>query len=616
MTTDNSEKLIQEAWSCRYTDTVTCVKISEKLEQLAKINNDDRALAWSFLLKNLGNFLLSKEDNFLESLFTALKWFEKHPEDYGYSACLYYIGNIYESYGNYDEALRYAHDGIRAAEESDFQEGIGDALSIAGIIYSRLEDHESAIEHYLKSYAVREKLQNYPAMASTLNLIGRSYSLMNDFNNAHDFYKKSLEIREENNDSAGLPWSLLGTGSLMEKFHRNIEAAEYFRKGLELNKTTGDIRYDMQCILGLGRISLKSNELSEAEAFLKEAEAIGESLNAKPLLYETYRAYAELYKKKNQPAEALQWFEKYHNLKEEVINNDTQHRIKNQQISFAVEKSRKEAEIHQLRNIELKKAYDEIAEINKDITDSINYAFRIQKAIVPSEEWVKSLLPESFIFWRPRDIVSGDFYFAEKVGDIVVFTAVDCTGHGIPGALLSVAGYNFLSQAVNEKGITKPSEILKFLDEGINSRLNQEGQGETVKDGMDIALCCLDKKTLKLQYAGAYNPMYYIRNHELIEIKANAYPIGVNTDGVVDEYTNHEIQMQKGDSVYLFSDGYADQFGGPKGKKFMYRQLKKLFLKIYQLPMNEQEKIIADVFDRWKGNIFQVDDVIIFGVKI
>lgn len=264
----------------------------------------------------------------------------------------------------------------------------------------------------------------------------------------------------------------------------------------------------------------------------------------------------------------------------------------------------------------LSSAFEQLEESKKVLTDSISYAERIQGAIMPPLSLVKSMLPKSFILYLPKDVVSGDFYFIEQLGDEVVFAAVDCTGHGVPGALMSVVGFNYLHQAVTEKHLTKPSEILSFLDAGVNERLRQTGGASGVNDGMDLGLCTLNTKTNVLQYAGAYNPLYVIQNGELLETKADKLPIGVNTDGTVDEYTNHIMQLKEGDCVYLFSDGYADQFGGPKGKKFKYRQLRQTLIEMNHFTMPEQKIKMIEIFEKWKGNQEQIDDVLLIGIRV
>ena len=258
----------------------------------------------------------------------------------------------------------------------------------------------------------------------------------------------------------------------------------------------------------------------------------------------------------------------------------------------------------------------ELEEKKKDFTDSIKYAYRIQTALAPPEYLVKKLLPEYFILYLPKDVVSGDFYFVSEFKDKILFAAVDCTGHGVPGALMSVIGFNGFIQGIQAENVNTPAELLSFLDEYVNDVLRQTHDESGVKDSMDLAVCTIDFEKKEVMYAGAYNPLYYIKKGELFEIKADKLPIGVNTDGVVDIYTNHTIQLDSGDSIYIFSDGYADQFGGPKNKKFKYRQLKELILSVQNKTMEEQGKILDKTLKDWQGNEDQIDGILVMGVRL
>jgi serine phosphatase RsbU (regulator of sigma subunit) len=296
-------------------------------------------------------------------------------------------------------------------------------------------------------------------------------------------------------------------------------------------------------------------------------------------------------------------------------------------VLFQQNKKRKEA------NKLLQTQNNEILNQKKEITDSINYAKRIQLSILPPEKMVKRLLPDAFIYYKPKDVVSGDFYWVEEKNGLVMFAAVDCTGHGVPGAMMSVVGLNLLNRAVNEKELTKPSDILQYLDIGVTDTLRQNQIEGGVKDGMDLSLCTYNTSTKQLQYAGAFNNLWVVRKNfssshnlnsqtetlfedGLLEIKADKFPIGSNTNGVADTYTNHTIQLQKGDCVYLYSDGYADQFGGPKGKKFKYNALKKTLISISHLSPAQQREELSKTYEQWRGNLEQVDDVLIIGVCV
>ncbi|NQX97767.1 MAG: SpoIIE family protein phosphatase [Flavobacteriales bacterium] len=277
----------------------------------------------------------------------------------------------------------------------------------------------------------------------------------------------------------------------------------------------------------------------------------------------------------------------------------------------------------------------ELERKNKDIIDSITYAKRIQDAILPTGEMFTQQLSDTFILFKPKDIVSGDFYWLTNKDNKSLFAAVDCTGHGVPGAFMSIVGYNLLDKIVGEYGTTEPHKILNELNKGVSDTLRQELDSDTIKDGMDISLCTFDKKTGVLEYAGAYNPLYIISDKKLdvingndiepnmtddkglklYEIKANRFPIGSYSEGT-QEFLKHSFQLNKGDTVYLFSDGYADQFGGPKGKKFRYKQFKQLLLSINDKNMEEQHKILTDSFTKWQGDLEQIDDVIVIGSRL
>ncbi len=272
-----------------------------------------------------------------------------------------------------------------------------------------------------------------------------------------------------------------------------------------------------------------------------------------------------------------------------------------------VEVVRQKEEIESQR-VKLEHLYNEV-------TDSIKYAKRIQEAILPPDALVKKELPNPFVLYKPKDIVSGDFYWMEKANNKVYFAAVDCTGHGVPGAFMSIVGYNLLKQIVKEE--SDPGKILNKLSRGVKDTLHQGVEEGTSKDGMDIALCSYDAKTKVLQYAGAYNPLYLVRGGELIETKADKFPIGgALEDSDSRTYTSHTVQLQSDDTIYIFSDGYADQFGGEKGKKFMVKQFRQLILGIQDKSMEEQKRFLDNTIERWRGTNEQVDDILIMGIRV
>lgn len=270
------------------------------------------------------------------------------------------------------------------------------------------------------------------------------------------------------------------------------------------------------------------------------------------------------------------------------------------------------------RTAEVVRQKEEIEVKNKHIMDSIHYAKRIQNAILPPDSYVKQLLPKSFVLYRPKDIVSGDFYWMTKKSNLAIFAAVDCTGHGVPGAFMSIVGHNQLNYAVDVKKARNANEILDYLNEGVVETLREKGKvgRSSVKDGMDLALCVIDYKNMKLQFSGANNPLCLVRNNEMIQIKGNRQAIGGGFYEELPKFTNHEMDLQKGDILYTFSDGYPDQFGGHDGRKFMVKKFRELLLAIHKEPIEDQEKILNDRLEEWRGKEEQVDDILVIGVKI
>nr|MBA3970862.1 SpoIIE family protein phosphatase [Bacteroidota bacterium] len=257
----------------------------------------------------------------------------------------------------------------------------------------------------------------------------------------------------------------------------------------------------------------------------------------------------------------------------------------------------------------------ELAQKNKDITSSIQYAKRIQLAILPPLEQVFKYFPESFILYKPKDIVSGDFYwFGVKDGKKII-AAVDCTGHGVPGAFMSMIGHNLLNQIISENGITEPDEILNALHRGVQSALRQGTNVVDTSDGMDVSICCIDSNNEVLRYAGAYRPLFIVNKDKFEKIDADKNPIGGSQLDFDRKFTAHTVKINKGDAFYMASDGYADQFGGEKGKKFMVKRFNELLIAMYPESMEEQSKIMDKTFEDWKGTYQQIDDILVIGMK-
>lgn len=569
------------------------------------------------------------------------------------------IGLVYDDKADYNNALTYYLQSLKLVEGTgESKSQLASTLNNIALIYQTQGKYEEALSFHNRALKIKREIGNKRGEGSSLHNIGLVYKLKGEYDKSLEFYNRALELRKLINDESGVGLTLNNIGSVYDSRGEYDKALRYFEEALVIREKSQD-KYGLAITLfSMGSAYCERKEYKKGNEFIERAMNIAKEIGAKELLKHGYETYALIYAAQGDYKHAYENQKEYIAVKDSILNETTIQQLNELQTKYESEKKQKELELitkeSKIQALELNKnkmwmyvlviaillvislalllfnRYNlkhkanellahqnaEITQQKKEITDSINYAKRIQESILPPEEHWKKLLPNSFIFYRPKDIVSGDFYWIEQKQNVVCFAAVDCTGHGVPGALMSVVGFNLLTQAVNEVGLTKPSEILEHLDAGVTKTLRQTEHGKGVKDGMDLSLCSFDTTTNVLQYAGAFNALYYVRENTLHEIKADKFPIGVNLDGVVDNYQNHTVQLQKGDCVYLFSDGYADQFGGSKGKKFKYNQLKNLFIEIANKSVDEQKQIIADAFDVWKGGLEQVDDVVVIGLKI
>ncbi|HSH66143.1 MAG TPA: SpoIIE family protein phosphatase, partial [Bacteroidia bacterium] len=283
--------------------------------------------------------------------------------------------------------------------------------------------------------------------------------------------------------------------------------------------------------------------------------------------------------------------------------------------SLLEEKVKARTEEVVFQNAQIEKQKDELIRKNMKITDSIDYAKQIQDAFLPSPEQIKQAFPESFILFKPKDIVSGDFYWLHTKSNQLVFAVADCTGHGVPGAFMSLISINLLNEIMDKKLTTTPSEILEMLRIQIIDSFKQKKSGEKRQNGLDIAVCSYDPSKKELSYAGAKNSLYLFRNNTFNEIKADKQTLGMFYDQEKNKFTNHTFTIEKGDVIYLFTDGFVDQKGGASNKKYYYTPFQELCVRIHGMSMEDQKKELEKEFDSWKGNHEQIDDILIMGIR-
>jgi serine phosphatase RsbU (regulator of sigma subunit) len=461
------------------------------------------------------------------------------------------------------------------------------------------------------------------------NLLGRYYMQVDQLDSAELLIKKALEYRKEQNQIKAVSYSAnnLAEVYLLKKDYLN--AIKYSKEALSYAQKAHLLPEEVKAYKTSYLSNKNMNRYKESLTYFEKYFELKDSLESEENQKEVIR---QEYKYQYDKRAALDSIEnaKQQKIAKETIAREKAENERKETIQYALfgglalvlifavfmfnrfRITRKQKRVIEYQKEQVDEAFNELELKNSEILDSINYAKRIQTAILPPRKLVKEYIPASFILYKPKDIVAGDFYWMEHIEDRVLFAAADCTGHGVPGAMVSVVCNNGLNRSVREYGLTEPAKILDKTREIVIQEF--EKSEDEVKDGMDIALCSL--KGNQLEYAGAQNSLWIIRHGKDVieEIKADKQPIG--KFGTEKPFTNHKLEMQKGDAIYIFSDGFADQFGGVKGKKFMSKNFKKLLLSIVKEPMDKQRDLIDQAFEEWKGSVEQLDDVCVLGVRI
>ena len=566
------------------------------------------------------------------------------------------ISNVYQKTADYSTAAEYVMNSLTLQEQLNDTFGIAVCKLTLGNIEYGQGDSKEALRNYISAMELnRRSAQNKGFEASTVANIGAILDEQGSYDSALVFFRQSLTMFSALKADAKTASGMNSIGACLFHLGQFDSALYYIHTARSMNQRLERPEGLASSLLTLGNVHDSLGRRDSALYYYRLAYRLTMQYNLKEELLKTYDNLADAFEKIGQPDSALHYLRLYIDLNELIHGEDELRKLEQEGQNYSIRKKQDELQLQQaqaqieqeaLRNKisllaggvavlillslllfsrfrskqviakMLENKNREITHQKDEITDSINYARRIQDSILAPVHAVKAVIPDSFILYLPKDVVSGDFYWIEEEQGQRIFAAVDCTGHGVPGALMSVVGFNLLNRAVKELHLTKPSDILRELDYGVNKLLRQSESENTVKDGMDISLCSYRPETRVLQYAGVFNPLYMVRNGQLSQVKADKSPIGVNVDGIVDSYTNHELAMLPGDMVYLFSDGYADQFGGPQGKKYKYNKMRELLVRISTLPVEEQETILRGEFHAWKGSLEQVDDVLVIGMRI
>lgn len=646
----------------KYKDAIASYERSLNIRQDL---NDNEGVAAS--LNNLGMVYKNQgdHDRALSYYQNALKIFEQMGDRVGRANALNNIGIVHRSNGNPERALEVFLDALAQFEKLGNKVGEANTLNNIGNIYYQQGRHDQALEFYEKSYKISEAVGDVNAMAGKLGNMAGVYLVRGDKDKAVNTALRALELQERIGDEQGQISTLNNIGAYYLEEKQFDLALGNFLKAEKLEKRTGDRSYTATTLTSIGQVYQQMGQHTKALDYLtralREAKGSGNSnamLSAYSALGETHAALGD-YKKSYDSEQARKQLQD--SLERESSTKDLarmQAQFENERKQREIEMLNKENEVNQLRlakqrmvrnliivltvlilitliliysrykakqraNVELEGKNREIAkqkeiveEKNWAITSSIEYAKRIQDAIMPTMAQIREFLPESFVYYRPKEIVSGDFYWFSHQHGQTYLAAVDCTGHGVPGAFMSMIGNDHLNQIVNVEMVKRPDQVLNRLHEEIQVTLKQKHGVSENHDGMDVALCAIDRGQRKLYFSSANRYLYFIRDNELSEVKGDHFNIGGVMHEDVRQYNVHELDLLPGDTFYMFSDGLSDQFGGGNSKKFGYRRLKDLLLQMHAMPMDTQREFFEKSMLQWMGGNDQIDDFLLIGVRV
>jgi serine phosphatase RsbU (regulator of sigma subunit) len=637
---------------------------------IAKSNQLDTI--YSSIAYDLG-LALSTIGNYQEAIkyaFSGLEIDKKSNNLQHISSSLNGIAIIYLRWDVYDKALEYQLESIKISEKAHDQKEIANGNYNLGNIYNKLGKTEQGLK-YLN--LAREKYQELlksdttnfdyrQGLSEALYSCGGIYLGRNELDRAILEYNKSLAIKYKTLDKLGISniYNQLGTiYVLQEKYPLAIRS---FFQSLQYKTQINDPKGIAIAFFNIANVYYRKNEISKSEIFLQKCIETAESVHEKETLKEAYLLLSEISEIKNNKENAFEYYKLYTAYSDSVMNENTTKIVEELSVKYETDRKEKENQILSLtikkqktlafllsgiiilvliiviilyilyrskqktntiisskndllkeQNIKIVNQNKIIESKNRNLTDSIVYAQKIQESLLTKTSELNKTLADAFILLKPKDIVSGDFYWFGKTGNKFIFSAIDCTGHGVPGAFMSMLGNSFLENIIYKDGITSPDKILDELNKSVQTSLKQAETNN--QDGMDMAICTIDLATGTVEYSGAKNPLIYIQNQELTTIKGDRYPIGRSLYESV-KFTKHTIKPKSPTCFYMFSDGYVDQFGGPGNSKFKIPNFRALLHKIHEKPMAEQQTLLEETLEEWKNGQEQIDDILVVGFKI
>lgn len=590
-----------------------CEELAKRAELIAIEINHSEGLGLAFLEQGYQLWFSEQFDLALEYLEKSSPLLHDCGNYFKYSRALAVKSSILWSKGKRKEAILIVFNGLRSIKKSGKDE---DAIWLEwflGIYYFDLKGYSNSENQYKKALELINKSTINTRDAYAYCLIGYGGVLLqtNREKEALDYFLKAKEFTQEHKLWMQEARVLNDLGNYYIKKKEISKAKDYYEQSYRIRLEQNTKPALITTIIALCYIEIEEGKYTVAEKYAKEALTYSNEIDSQNKIKACHDLLVKIYKDTNRPEEAI-----IHNKVSEEINQiitkaNVTSELKSAETDYIIDLLKREADSLTIQNKELVKANEIIKSQFEEISASIRYAKRIQTVILPPKSLIEKHLKESFILYLPKDVVAGDFYWMEKKNDLVIFAVADCTGHGVPGAMMSVVCNNMLNRAVREFDLINPSKILDKVNELLIQDFNTD---EDFKDGMDISLCVLNNKSGELEWSGANNPLWLVKkNNDLIELKGDKQAIDCYPN--LQQFSNHKVQLNKGDKLYLFTDGYRDQFGGDKFKKFMRKQFLNLVKEVTKYPMQQQKEIFLERFMNWKGNYEQIDDVCIMGVE-
>lgn len=636
---------------------------SNKALKLSENNNYKKGVAISH--NNIGYSLtdLGKYKEALDHYLISIELFKELGEENREAIAYNDVGYIFQSQGLIEKAIDNYIKSLKLLEKLDDKGSVGACLNNIGLLYHEQNNFEKALEYYKRGLAVKEEIGDEKSIAVSLNNLGSLNFSQQKYFEAKEYFFESLAKRKKVNDKPGIGQSLINIAGIYREQKEYDTALEYLIMAEKIQKEINNSSGIVNTLNSIGVIYRLKKEIKKAQPYLDEAYLLAKSIGSPDLIKSTSLSLSNQYKDLNDYKKSHALLVEHYQMLDSLQNTQNTQKTIQTGMQYEFEKKLHENELAQIKkdheheieieeqklisysfgiglialvvlSIVILKSLNDKKKANKritlqkkeieekslkleealiNITDSVKYAKRIQQALLQSEELVSTNIPPHFILFKPKDIVSGDFYWSFEKDNHLFIAAADCTGHGVPGALMSMLGISFLNSINADSKLLSPAEILNSLRTKIIEDLNQTIYNKS-RDGMDISLIKINLLTKEIEWAGANNNLWVLNNHKISEIKADRQ--AVNFSENIQPFTNHKVKVEKDDILYLFTDGFADQFGGPKGKKIKYKVFKEYVESIAEYDLSEQKNKLNHFFENWKGKLEQIDDVCVIGIKI